>query len=189
MGWINEFEQQHILSLYGKKAEFRCDHCRMPIFIDQLYVANPKGGAQPRPKDLPSFIGSPRYNETYHSRCDMVLKGKPVPDNEITMVDVKKGSAQKKKAVEHHQRKQVVKKAQVPVVEMDAGSKNGKVPTGVRSRILAAMQKRKKHAWFRKELYKIVPDAERREVKLAVKKLLKKGLVRRKGHQLVLGRS
>lgn len=76
MGWMNEFEQQHILSLYGKQARYRCNSCRRVIWVEEMEVTDPKGGYYRLPSN--ALYGS-RYSRpkvTHCQQCDAVRRGK-----------------------------------------------------------------------------------------------------------------
>lgn len=80
MSRTNEFEQQQLLTLYGRLAQHRCNWCRLPIFIDEFYVQDPKGGYYPKPKDTPDFL-SPQPKVVYHQKCNELRLGKPPKDH------------------------------------------------------------------------------------------------------------
>ena len=75
MGWLDHFEQQQVLTLYGRRAEYRCDECRQPIFENELPIIDSKKGNYPKdPKAGP--YASPRPKVTYHRQCDDIRRGK-----------------------------------------------------------------------------------------------------------------
>lgn len=94
MGWINEFEQQKILSLYGRVANFRCNNCTRLIWLDELEVIDPKGGYfRVKRSEVNSYQNMRAHPKvTYCRQCDDVLSGKKPKDvygvdEEATNVD------------------------------------------------------------------------------------------------------
>lgn len=76
MGWMRPFEQQQVLSLYLRHAEFRCDYCKQPIYIDELHVEDPKKGYFPKEEGTPSFLPKkPKWTIHLHP-CNDYLLGK-----------------------------------------------------------------------------------------------------------------
>lgn len=105
MGWLNEFEQQAILSAYGVLAQYKCNYCRQPIFITELMVVDHKGGYLPKPKD---DFRSPRAKKTYHRKCDALKRGRPLKDFQPAglAMPIKKESAPKKVKVKKERKRQ-----------------------------------------------------------------------------------
>lgn len=96
MGWLSDHEQQDVLLRYGRRAELRCNSCSKPIFVEQLFSVDPKGGFFKKPADVPSWVAHrPKVTYHYSAECDPVLerrqgkraaqkKVEPVDENEIT---------------------------------------------------------------------------------------------------------
>lgn len=74
MGWVDEHEQQEILLAHRKRADHRCNACKKPIFVNQLFSVDPKGGYFKKEPDAPTWFPS-RPKVTYHLSpdCDPVL--------------------------------------------------------------------------------------------------------------------
>lgn len=89
---VNEFEQQQLLTVYGKLAQSRCNHCRQPIFIDEFAVQDPKGGFYPKDDKAPSFAPAKPKVE-YHRKCNDIRLGKQPKDYPLAGLaqQVKKG--------------------------------------------------------------------------------------------------
>ena len=74
MGWVDEHEQQEILLKYKQRAEHVCDACKKPIFVNQLFTVDPKGGHFKKSEDAPTWYPA-RPKTTYHftADCDPTL--------------------------------------------------------------------------------------------------------------------
>lgn len=76
MGWMSYWEQQQVLSLYGRHARFRCNHCRQPIYIDELHVEDPKKGYFPKEEGTPNFLPRKAKWTIHLHPCNDELLGK-----------------------------------------------------------------------------------------------------------------
>lgn len=191
MGWMNPTEQQEVLALFGKQAEYRCDYseCLQPIFIDQLPECDPKGGFYPKDKDAPSFIGNSRYKKTYHRVCWRVMKGlapKQIPKMGSDAEPRVKGEERR---VAQDRRKE--KSALEPKKKEKKKADNGYVPKALQTiegEILALIRaKPKKEYWTISKCIRALKHKEKKpDLRKALKHLRKTGELRREGGFLYL---
>lgn len=76
MGWLNEFEQQKVLSLYGRQSQYRCNNCRRLIWLQELEVVDPKGGYHSLGPKATYGSKYSRPKVCYCPECDRIRRGK-----------------------------------------------------------------------------------------------------------------
>lgn len=163
MGWINDFEQQQLLTLYGRLAQHRCNRCKQPIFVDEILVIDPKGGYFPRPPGMPEFLAA-RPKRTYHRKCDDIKRGRKLRDAYPGVGVVEKGGPRKEK----------------PGKE----KKSAKVPKAERLVLKLLTDKPRKQYWTKGKIITLLwkkTKTKRNDLRAAIRSLHSQGLIKKTG--------
>ena len=158
MGWVDEHEQQTILSKYKRQARLVCNSCKLPIFESQIYTVDPNGGYFKKDKHDPVWL-SLKPKVTYHLRdaCDPVL-------------------------AKRHDKKAAKLKGKIeePVVEKESGLKS------VKRAVLELIKGKKKREYWMKTIVvrELKHEYEKAQIRKALRILLAKGKLRKVGKYL-----